>query len=74
MRGLSQPRFDRARNSPVEILWNAGDVFVDDGGVIAKLKVHPACITHERFCCNRLPVRVRTQTGGFAAATSLRRF
>ena len=27
---------------------------------------------HEHFCCNRLPVRVRTQTGRSSATTSLR--
>ena len=32
---------------------------------------HLAHMIHERFCCNRLPVPVRTQTGRFTTATSL---
>ena len=42
MRGLSQPRLDGTGYSPMEILWNARNVFVGDGGVVTKLEGHLA--------------------------------
>ena len=40
MRGLSQSRLDGTGYSPMEILWNARDVFVGNGGMVPKLERH----------------------------------
>jgi hypothetical protein len=52
VRSVSQPQLDGAGYSPMEILWNARDVFVNNGGVIPKLEGHLTPIIHERFFCN----------------------
>ena len=42
VRSVSQPRLDCTGYSPMEILWNARDVFVGNGGVVPKLEGHLA--------------------------------
>jgi len=62
VRSMSQPRLDRTGYSPMEISWNARDVFIGNGGMVPKLEGHLTPIIHESFCCNRRS----------AATTSLR--
>ena len=52
MRGLSQPRLDSTGYSLTEIFRNAGDVFVDNGGMVPKLERHLASRSFE--VCPRL--------------------
>lgn len=59
--GLSQSRLDCTGYSPMEILSNARDVFVGDGGVVPKIEGHLASRSFEmrpglRMCQCLVPV------------------
>ena len=71
MRGLSQSRLDCTGYSPMEILWNARDVFIGNGGMVPKLEGHLTPIIHESFCCNRRSAATTSLSAGGLAPLTL---